>query len=356
MLIKIANNTTPLCFMPDGRLVCYQHGDIVLLDNCKESGRYSLMLSKKDRILGRSKLLTRFLRLGIRAAVAVDDSSVVLSLGDYLYEINLNTGVLSKGFYCGEGVRPLSFTSVSCIKGFNKGLYFGGYVHNFEKAPVHIYHRKGIDDWEVVYTFPSGSINHVHNIIPDPFRNCIWILTGDFEDSAAIWKATNDFKKIERVACGEQKWRGCVAFALPEGLLYATDAPFEKNNIYLLHNDLTVSIIAELSGSCIYGCQWKDRYVFSTVVEPDGRNETLLRLLFGWKRGGGILNNSAHILLGNLSEGFSEIFKEKKDAWPFLFQFGAFRFPAGINCTNLLLFQPIATKKNSMRLMGLKEL
>ena len=41
--------------------------------------------------------------------------------------------------------------------------------------------------------------------------------------------------------------------------------PFE-NNIYLLHNDLTVFIIAELSGSCIYGCQWKDRYVFSTVI------------------------------------------------------------------------------------------
>ena len=345
---KIAKITTPLCFMEDGRLICYQHGDIVVLKGRTETERASVLNSKKERVLGRNRILSRFLRLGVRAAEAIDNDTILLSVGNIIYELNLNTKILSKGFSCGEGVRPLLFTTVKGIDGFVDGVYFGGYVHNFEKEPVSIYHRKGCDEWEVVYTFPKGTINHVHSIITDPYRNCLWVLTGDFEESAAIWKVEDGFKKVERFVSGSQKWRGCVAFATQEGLLYATDAPFAQNNVYLLKDDRTVSSVCGLSGSCIYGCQWKDKYVFSTVVEPDGRNETLLRLLFGWKRGAGITDSYARIYAGSISGGFKEVYKEKKDLLPFIFQFGAFRFPTGTNMTANLCFQPVATKNNDM--------
>ena len=347
---RILSNTTPLCFMPDGRLVCYQHGEIVVLEKGSEIDHFPLFYSKKERILGRSRFLSRVLRLGVRAAEAIDKDTILLSVESVIYELSLKTKILSKGFSCGEGVRPLLFTTVKGIEGFADGVYFGGYVHNFEKEPVSIYHRKGCDEWEVVYTFPKGTINHVHSIITDPYRNCLWVLTGDFEESAAIWKAEDGFKTVERFVSGSQKWRGCVAFATQEGLLYATDAPFAQNNVYLLKDDKTVSSVCGLSGSCIYGCQWNDKYVFSTVVEPDGRNETLLRLLFGWKRGAGITDNYARIYAGSISGGFKEVYKEKKDLLPFIFQFGAFRFPSGINMTANLCFQPVATKENDMAL------
>ncbi len=351
---SIANNTLPLCYMPDGRLVCYQHGDIVVLMGGTETDRISAFCSKKERLLGRNRILSRFLRLGVRAAEAIDNDTILLSVGNIIYELNLNTKILSKGFSCGEGVRPLLFTTVKGIDGFADGIYFGGYVHNFDKEPVSIYHRKDSDEWGVVYTFPKGVINHVHSIISDPFRNCLWVMTGDFEESAAIWKVEDGFKKVERFVSGNQKWRGCVGFATLEGLLYATDAPFAQNNIYLLKCDRTVSSVCGLSGSCIYGCQWNDKYVFSTVVEPDGRNETLLRLLFGWERGAGIIDNYARIYIGSLSGGFKEIYKEKKDLLPFIFQFGAFRFPTGTNMTANLCFQPVATKDNDLSLKTLE--
>lgn len=351
---KNATITTPLCYMADGRLICYQHGDIVVLEGKTVVERISVFNSKKERLLGRYKILSRFLRLGVRAAVAIDKDTVLLSVGNILYELNLNTKALSKGFSCGEGVRPLLFTIVKGIDGFGDGIYFGGYIHNFEKEPVSIYHRKGCDEWGVVYTFPKGAINHVHSIISDPYRNCLWVLTGDFEESAAIWKVEEGFNKVERFVYGNQKWRGCVAFATQEGLLYATDAPFAQNNIYLLKDDKTVSSVCGLSGSCIYGCQCNDKYVFSTVVEPDGRNETLLRLLFGWKRGAGITDNYARIYAGSISGGFKEVYKEKKDLLPFIFQFGAFRFPTGTNMTANLCFQPVATKDNDLSLTTLE--
>lgn len=349
-----STHTALLCFMPDGTLVCYRRGDVVLLDGDKEVRHIPLFPDRKERVLGGCNILYRLLRLGVRTAQPIDDTRIVISVGNMLYELNIISGELSKGYFCGEGIRPLLFTEVDAVSGFEDGIYFGGYVHNFDKKPVSIYHRVGEDEWKIVYTFPQGAINHVHNIIADPYRKCLWILTGDFDDSSAIWKVTDGFQKVEYVVGGNQKYRGCVAFALPEGVLYATDAPFANNNIYLLKDDMSLLEIAELPGSCIYGCLWKDKYVFSTVVEPDGRNETLLRLLFDRKRGAGIKDNFTHMFVGNLKEGFKDIYKEEKDIWPFIFQFGAIKFPTGTNNSDALYFQSVATKKNDLSLMAIR--
>ena len=343
--------------MPDSTLVCYQFGEIILLKEGEEIKRFDLFKSKREQRLGRSKIANRFLRLGIRAAETIDEKRIVLSIGNMLYELDVNTRDLSKGYFCGEGIRPLIFTTVKGVDGFEDGIYFGGYLGNMDKNPVNVYHRVGEDKWEVVYTFPKGAINHVHAIVNDPYRNCLWIFTGDFDESAAIWKVTDWFKKVERVACNDQKYRGCVAFALPEGLLYATDAPFADDYIYLMNpQSYDVKQICPIDGSCIYGCQWKDKYVFSTTVEGDGRNTPKLEFLFGRKRGAGIKDDYVHMYCGNMKEGFSEIYKEKKDGMPYYtFQFGVFKFPYGVNNSDILYFQPVATKNNDQELMEFSE-
>ena len=304
--------------------------------------------------MGNSHILMRFMRFGIRAAETIDEESVVLSIRNTLYELNVETGRLSEGFFCGKRIRPLIFTKLNGINGFDDGLYFGGYLSNREKRPVDIYHRTGEDKWNVIYTFPQGTINHVHNIVADPYRNCLWVFTGDFDKSAAIWKVTDGFNKVECIACDDQKWRGCVAFALPEGLLYATDTPFAENHIYLMKDNSSIETIADISGSCIYGCQWKDKFVFSSTVEADGRDETIWKLLTSKKLGSGIKDDYVRMYVGNLANGFKEVYKEKKDWLPFIFQFGVFKFPAGVNNGDTLYFQPVATRENDMSLMSLE--
>ena len=231
--------------------------------------------------MGCSKLATRFFRLGIRAVQVLDNEHVVLSRGNMLYELDLTKGIMSDGWFCGEGVRPLQFTKVENIDGFTDGIYFGGYLGNMEKKPVHVYRRNGVDQWEKVYTFPQGAINHVHNIVADPIE-MLMDFYGDFDESAAIWKVTEDFKKVECLACNDQKWRADIIYPLEEGLLYATDAPFADDFIYLLNPDtMELREILPIAGSNIYGCHWKDKYVFSTTVEGDGRNTPKMEFLFG---------------------------------------------------------------------------
>ena len=110
--------------------------------------------------------------------------------------------------------------------------------------------------------------------------------------------------------------------------------------------------IFNIHGSCIYGGKWRDRFVFSSTVEGDGRNMTRRELFFTRKRGAGIKDDYVHMYIGNLEEGFKEIYKEKKDCMPFYtFQFGVFKFPAGVNNSDTLYFQPIATQKNDLRML-----
>lgn len=354
-VLSIMPMTTPLCFMPDGRLLCYHLGRILLMQDNKVLDTYSLPVSKIEHFFGRSKILTRLLRLGVRAAEVVDAELAVLSIGNILFELNTKTGELSQGYFCGDRIRPLIFTRVKDIDGFDDGLYFGGYLGNMEKKPVNIYHRVGVDQWEVVYTFPQGAINHVHAVVSDAYRQCLWIFTGDFDKAAAIWKVTDGFKKVERVVCNNQKYRGCVVFARPEGLLYATDSPFVNDYIYLMNPDTyEVKELFPIDGSCIYGCQWKDNFVFSSTVEGDGRDMSRFQFLFGKTRGAGIKDDYVHMYCGNLKNGFTEMYKEKKDCMPYYtFQFGVFKFPYGVNNSDTLYFQPVATKKNDLRLMGM---
>lgn len=353
-VFKILNHSSPLCYLPSGKLICYKRGVIALLNDNKIEKTFTVFSCKKEIIIGRSKLLYRLFRMGIRAAGAIDEAHIVLSIKNMLYEFDLTTGKLSEGYFVGDGIRPLIFTTVNGINSFENGIYFGGYLENADKKPVNIYKREDGDKWKVVYTFGKGEINHIHNVVADPYRNCLWVFTGDFNEAAAIWKVTDNFKKVEKFFSNDQKYRGCVVFPVKEGLIYATDAPFEENYIYLLKDDLSFMPLLRINGSCIYGCKWRNKYVFSSTVEGDGRNMSKWNFLFSRKRGAGIKDKYVHMYFGNLKEGFKEIYKEKKDFLPlYTFQFGVFKFPYGDNNGDTLFFQPIATE-NDLALMGLR--
>ena len=353
---RITKSLSPLCYLPSERLVCYRCGKVLILEDGQLVKSMDVLKDKKERLLGRCRYLSRLFRMGVRASWPLDEEHVLLSVGGNIYELDLGSGKLSDGFFCGDGVRPLIFTHVEGISSVDDGIYFGGYLGNMDKKPVSVYKRIDRDKWETVYTFKGGIINHVHAIVNDPYRDCLWIFTGDFDEAAAIWKVTDNFKRVERVCCNNQKYRGCVVFALPEGLLYATDAPFADDFIYLMNTtDYSVKMIAPIDGSCIYGCQWQDKFVFSTTVEGDGRNTSRMEFYFGRKRGAGIKDDFVHMYCGNLKEGFKEIYKEKKDCMPYYtFQFGVFKFPYGVNNTDTLYFQPVATR-NDLKLMSLRD-
>jgi hypothetical protein len=92
-------------------------------------------------------------------------------------------------------------------------------------------------------------------------------------------------------------------------------------------------------------------------VEGDGRNTSRMEFYFGKNRGAGIKDDYVHLYIGNMKESFKDIYKEKKDNMPyFTFQFGVFRFPYGVNTTDTLYYQPVATSKNDLALIMIKNI
>lgn len=351
--------STPLLYLMNGDILSYKHGDLFILDKNTYAvkSRTPLSLGWKERYLSRINLVHRLLRLGIRNAHQIDDKTILLFANKHFYEYDLGSQSLTAGFIPPAGVRALNITSIKNIDGFDDMIVFGGYLSNANKNEVHIYKRINAKCWESVYTFEKGTINHIHNIIPDEKNKCAWILTGDFDNAAAIWRATDNFKMIEPVVSGDQSARSCVAFPVDGKLLYATDTPFHSNSIRLLESVdgkwQSVKLM-DIAGSCIYGCKAGNEFVFSTTVEPDGRESSILYLL-ECKRGCGIVDRYSHLYVGTPEKGFREIYKAKKDLlFPVLFGFGTLKFPSGTNDTGTILAEHVATKKYGSKTLEIK--
>lgn len=174
-----------------------------------------------------------------------------------------------------------------------------------------------------------------------------WIMTGDNDKKAGIYRADCDFLRVEPINIGEQRYRAVVAFPYKDGIIYATDSVENENHLYVCEsdNDYVARQLFPINGSCIYGTETKDYYVFSTTVEPpEGRG---IRALFSNKLGGGIKSRDVHLVTvakRDLSD-IRIVAKYRKDWLPMkLFQYGAVMFPSGQYRNEDLLIFPVACK------------
>jgi len=342
-------------------LLIFKKGSFFIL-NLSE-GRISSLVTFKvsffETLLISLPFLARISRKGVRCGIKVTNDLALFVFGNKIYELDLTNGHISEGFSTSDHSRPLTFSKIEGVNGFLDGIYFGGYKGNPDKTPISIFRRTLPDQWDEVFQFPPDSIEHIHNIVADPYKNIVYILTGDFAHSAGIWMTDNGFKTVVPLLIGDQKYRACVAFATSDGLVYATDSPFHYNSIRLLkQNDNSWESIhlMDINGPAIYGCQWSNDFIFSTSVEPNGQKQDFWYKLFGRTQGEGIIENSSFIYKGNLKDGFEIIYKVKKDIFPFfIFQFGVLIFPSGLNNSLVLPVFHIATKRNGMNTILLKK-
>jgi len=354
-------NTYPVCFLSKNVLLIFKRGHFRLLDLATGdiSKLMTIRMSLKEMILLRIPFFIRIMRKGIRCGSKVAEDIIVFVIGHRIFEMDIKNKHISNGFTTSDKSRPLTFAKIEKVKGFKDGIYFGGYKNNPKKHPVSIYRRSNVDEWEEVFQFAENTIEHIHHIIPDPYRNVAYIFTGDFDVAAGIWVAENDFKSVTPILLGNQIYRSCVGYTTKEGLVYATDSPFSQNSIRLLkrtENNWESTAIMDIKGPSIYGCKWGEDFVFSTSVEGGSRTEGLLYMLFGARIGKGVKDHYSHIYQGNLKDGFIEIYRAKKDWLPFfLFQFGALIFPSELNESSYLPVYHVATFLYGMSTFLLKK-
>lgn len=319
-------------------LYLYRSGAIIRYDR-KEQTRNTVAQLERTCWKDRSRLLVRLLRREPRTAL-LQDGQLILVWKKSVYTVDLHTGGLTLVQQPRAGFSdPLQLCPA---QGNGYRAYWGDYGPNPERTYVQIYGLTDSGTAEVVYTFPAGSVRHVHGITPDG-QGGYYIFTGDNEPAAGIYHADEAFSRVEPVACGSQQYRTVVGFATEQGLLYATDAVNEANHIYLRTPDGTTKTIAPLNGSCIYGARCRDGYLFSTTVEPDERNQGFWSW-FSYRRGEGILSDEVHLVLVDREMKPLVIRSFRKDRLPMkLMQYGCVQFAA--EWDGRVFLYPVAVKK-----------
>lgn len=358
--LKKYKNYIALTFIDDENILLSKYNFLYKINIYTDQITYltSVPCSILTWVLLRVHIFSRILRLDIRLSDKINPENFLIVFNKCFYELSLIDNTCKKTFKLPRGKRPLSFCKINGISGFDNSIYFGEYINNFERNEVHIYKRNINTNWEIVYTFPKGEIEHIHSIIMDEYNDCIWIFTGDFNSASAIWMAKNNFKHVEIILRGNQAFRACVGFPTKDGILYGTDSQFERNTLRILVKNgegWLSKEIAKINGPVIYGCKILDKYVFSTSVEGGILSKNFLTNFINNKPGDGIIENYSHIITGNIENGFKTIYKIPKDSFPFIpFQFGVFTFPSGDNVSEYLYVNTIALKNNKFNILKFK--
>ena len=311
----------------------YKRGNLYICDSSFNNIKLLCKIPYKGlkRFLVRFRITERLFRLEPRALSLINKKNVLMSCNGVVYNINISNGDIVPEHFFRRGMNnPIAFCSVYNLLSFDDGVIYGEYWANCSLEEVCIYQRK-CNVWGKVYAFPKGSILHIHGFSFDPKNNRILIMTGDSSEQSGIWEAKDNFKDVKPIFIGKQSYRSCVAFSLDGGVLYATDTPIEQNYIIFI-NSGTIKLLHEMPGPCIFGKRFANsigsvNYLFSTSVEPDSRLMRW-RYMFTNRLGEGVADRYSYIVYGNIHDGFRNILRLKKDAYPMvLFQFGNILFP-----------------------------
>jgi hypothetical protein len=224
-----------------------------------------------------------------------------------------------------RGTRPLNLAVAP-----DGRVLWGEYFDNPRRDEVHIYGSiDGGESWGVICTFPRGSIRHVHNVVYDQWAGCFWVLTGDLGRECRIMRMSQDWKTLEEVRSGDQQVRAVALVPTPEGLLFASDTPLEKNHIYRMERNGRLTVEAQVAASVLCGCRVGDCIFFSTMAEPSRVNSEREVLLYGRSESG----------------TWQALRTWRKDRWPMRwFQYGNAFLPAGNNATDILAVSTIAVE------------
>lgn len=260
---------------------------------------------------------------------------VRLGNGDIFVSFDKSAGVIRDGKYKSLNglVRPCRILRSGCALSTDGSLFFGEYLANPERGEMRVYKLSpGDDELKIAYTFPTGSIRHIHGIYFDPFSGALVCLTGDNENECRIVRTFDEFQTLEVVGEGDESWRAVSALFSEKFMYYGTDAEFRKNQLYRMDRSTRGrETLGEVGGTVFYSKKVGLDLFFATTAE-NAPSQT---------------ENVAAIW--NVSEGDDPVAvaKFRKDRWHrILFMFGTIHFPYVNDFEDRLYFSLVAAEND----------
>lgn len=272
--------------------------------------------------------LVRLFRAEIYHAVATRNNYIIVFFDGRILTVK-NNEIINE-YKITTGKRPLNvyFDVKSDL------VIWGEYIDSKNRFEISIIQSKDEgQSWQKIYTYPKGSIKHIHNIIYDRYRYCYWILTGDDDHESGIWKTIN-FTNIEPFLIGSQKYRSVEIVPDKNGLIIPSDTEREINFIrYYSFKDDDISALKEVAGSCFSCKKINSLFFVTTMFEPSNVNR----------------NRNIELWISRDSKSWELLYSIKKDFLPpRYFQYPLVKIPLYKKYDSVpLYFSTRATKKGS---------
>lgn len=305
----------------DGKLLASNGYSILQSDNFGESweliGQMPLNGFKKQFYQFRS--LSRLFRRGIQQIYNYDKYFLIVCDGK-IFITDANFSFFEK---CNLPTKAFQILQHNiCIIG--NRIYYGEYFPNETRRSVNIYSSVNGTDWDVVYTFPSKSIYHIHLLQYDKYLKRIWFSTGDLDNECILGNANLDFNDIEIIGQNSQRYRSIEIVMKKDSIYWGTDNP-NGINCLIKFNKFTKQLekIARFPGPVYCLKAIDNAYLILTSTEG-GRGE---------------LDKKAHVYISKdiNDNNWTELLSFHKDWMPYIFGFGRLFF-GGSHINSLYLY------------------
>jgi hypothetical protein len=277
----------------------------------------------------RSRLAQRLLRFLVTNVIR-------LANGDLFVTFDKSVGIVRNGKYTELAglARPCRVLRAACAIDNHGDVYFGEYLMNDDRTAVRVYrYRPGNSGLEVAYTFPAGSIKHIHGIYFDRFTASLLCLTGDDNSECRMLRTDDGFRTVRVVGEGDETWRAVSVLFDEASMFYGMDAEFRSNHIYRLDRRTSErTSLAEVQGTVYYSKQFGKELFFTTTAENGSNRRARAAAIWNVSAGGKCI----------------EIAKFEKDSWHgTLFKFGTIHFPYANLRADALYFSVIGVKEDN---------
>lgn len=287
--------------------------------------------SLKARLIGLNRILRQLFRQGIHhlAPLPFGDVFVTAKKKSYVVDPNGSVKYIFEGYL---GNKP-GHQGV-CVTP-NGTIFFGEYTLNPQRDhDTHLYRSSdGGKTFQVIYTFKSNEVRHIHFIKWDPYEKCLWMGTGDEDFENLLLRSFDDGTTWEKIGGGTQDWRAIGVCFTKDYLIWGTDAgsvPDPNHIIRMNRKTHALEVLADVSGPC-HGCgSFKDGRVFIGTGVEGGENEAdRFARLYGVK-----------------DLEVKELLRKKKDIFPLIVQYGVIRFPLGCENTDKVVYTMMGLRYN----------
>lgn len=179
---------------------------------------------KLKSIIARTKLIRTIRKnIGIHNVIVLKSGAIIIQF-DKIYRYDGSTRYAETVFdTSGQNIfaplkNGLAYDKTRDI------VYFGEYSVQRPRAVRIFRGTNNGRDWSLCYRFPLGRVRHVHGIIPDYFRERIWVCTGDSNEESALFYTDDDFHNLNYFGGGDQSWRMVSMIPAEDCLIWGSDA------------------------------------------------------------------------------------------------------------------------------------